>query len=150
MAEAMGQGWHGLSAERHMRSVVQPPLRIMCSPSRQQKQTICDAKPLQCPQPFCNEWISCAGELHQPRVRALPHSFYTALVSRFATHLQENYTNYDKGVLAEILEPIMGKGLIPAGTSGAMLPPARCGRRRGWGWESALARAGGCGCHPSE
>lgn len=28
---------------------------------------------------------------------------------------QENYTNYDKGVLAEILEPIMGKGLIPAG-----------------------------------
>ncbi len=27
---------------------------------------------------------------------------------------QENYTNYDKGVLAEILEPIMGKGLIPA------------------------------------
>lgn len=31
------------------------------------------------------------------------------------TTLQENYTNYDKGVLAEILEPIMGKGLIPAG-----------------------------------
>ncbi|KAL4440213.1 hypothetical protein ABPG75_003214 [Micractinium tetrahymenae] len=28
--------------------------------------------------------------------------------------LKENYTNYDKGVLAEILEPIMGKGLIPA------------------------------------
>jgi hypothetical protein len=28
--------------------------------------------------------------------------------------LQENHTNYDKGVLAEILEPIMGKGLIPA------------------------------------
>ncbi|PRW39133.1 cytochrome P450 chloroplastic isoform C [Chlorella sorokiniana] len=28
--------------------------------------------------------------------------------------LRENYTNYDKGVLAEILEPIMGKGLIPA------------------------------------
>ena len=28
--------------------------------------------------------------------------------------LQENYLNYDKGVLAEILEPIMGKGLIPA------------------------------------
>lgn len=28
--------------------------------------------------------------------------------------LQENYENYDKGVLAEILEPIMGKGLIPA------------------------------------
>lgn len=29
------------------------------------------------------------------------------------TH-QENAFNYDKGVLAEILEPIMGKGLIPA------------------------------------
>lgn len=28
--------------------------------------------------------------------------------------LKENYLNYDKGVLAEILEPIMGKGLIPA------------------------------------
>lgn len=27
---------------------------------------------------------------------------------------QENAFNYDKGVLAEILEPIMGKGLIPA------------------------------------
>lgn len=28
--------------------------------------------------------------------------------------LKENAFNYDKGVLAEILEPIMGKGLIPA------------------------------------
>lgn len=28
--------------------------------------------------------------------------------------IQENAFNYDKGVLAEILEPIMGKGLIPA------------------------------------
>ncbi|KAK9834172.1 hypothetical protein WJX81_005149 [Elliptochloris bilobata] len=28
--------------------------------------------------------------------------------------LKENAGNYDKGVLAEILEPIMGKGLIPA------------------------------------
>lgn len=28
--------------------------------------------------------------------------------------LQENAFNYDKGVLADILEPIMGKGLIPA------------------------------------
>lgn len=27
---------------------------------------------------------------------------------------QENAYNYDKGVLADILEPIMGKGLIPA------------------------------------
>ena len=27
---------------------------------------------------------------------------------------QDNASNYDKGVLAEILEPIMGKGLIPA------------------------------------
>eukprot|EP00878_Enallax_costatus_P019732 GHUV01020825.1.p1 GENE.GHUV01020825.1~~GHUV01020825.1.p1 ORF type:complete len:523 (+),score=156.16 GHUV01020825.1:102-1670(+) len=31
-----------------------------------------------------------------------------------AAILQENAFNYDKGVLAEILEPIMGKGLIPA------------------------------------
>jgi len=28
--------------------------------------------------------------------------------------LKDNASNYDKGVLAEILEPIMGKGLIPA------------------------------------
>lgn len=28
--------------------------------------------------------------------------------------MQENAFNFDKGVLAEILEPIMGKGLIPA------------------------------------
>lgn len=28
--------------------------------------------------------------------------------------VQDNAFNYDKGVLAEILEPIMGKGLIPA------------------------------------
>ena len=28
--------------------------------------------------------------------------------------LQDNPNNYDKGILAEILEPIMGKGLIPA------------------------------------
>ena len=28
--------------------------------------------------------------------------------------VQENAWNYDKGVLAEILEPIMGTGLIPA------------------------------------
>jgi cytochrome P450 len=32
----------------------------------------------------------------------------------FHHHPQENAFNYDKGVLAEILEPIMGKGLIPA------------------------------------
>lgn len=31
-----------------------------------------------------------------------------------AVYIQENAFNYDKGVLAEILEPIMGKGLIPA------------------------------------
>jgi cytochrome P450 len=28
--------------------------------------------------------------------------------------LKENPLNYDKGILAEILEPVMGKGLIPA------------------------------------
>ena len=40
-------------------------------------------------------------------------------LSSYAFHeaiwwLQDNAWNYDKGVLAEILEPIMGKGLIPA------------------------------------
>ena len=28
--------------------------------------------------------------------------------------LKDNPQNYDKGILAEILEPVMGKGLIPA------------------------------------
>lgn len=37
------------------------------------------------------------------------------VLSCLQCRVQENYTNYDKGVLAEILEPIMGKGLIPAG-----------------------------------
>lgn len=35
----------------------------------------------------------------------------SAVTSR---RVQDNAFNYDKGVLAEILEPIMGKGLIPA------------------------------------
>jgi hypothetical protein len=34
--------------------------------------------------------------------------------TRIPAPQQENAFNYDKGVLAEILEPIMGKGLIPA------------------------------------
>ena len=34
--------------------------------------------------------------------------------SRLEIYAQDNAFNYDKGVLAEILEPIMGKGLIPA------------------------------------
>lgn len=32
----------------------------------------------------------------------------------YCIFMKENAFNYDKGVLAEILEPIMGKGLIPA------------------------------------
>ena len=32
----------------------------------------------------------------------------------YLKNLQDNPLNYDKGILAEILEPIMGKGLIPA------------------------------------
>lgn len=37
------------------------------------------------------------------------HHFFT-----LSSFLQDNPLNYDKGILAEILEPIMGKGLIPA------------------------------------
>lgn len=38
----------------------------------------------------------------------------TKLTIRVSIYIQDNAFNYDKGVLAEILEPIMGKGLIPA------------------------------------
>ncbi|VAI56374.1 unnamed protein product [Triticum turgidum subsp. durum] len=44
-----------------------------------------------------------------------PKSFVVVsdpIVARYI--LRENAFSYDKGVLAEILEPIMGKGLIPA------------------------------------
>ena len=42
------------------------------------------------------------------------HTCWTNLESCALFLLQDNAFNYDKGVLAEILEPIMGKGLIPA------------------------------------
>lgn len=44
-----------------------------------------------------------------------PKSFIVISDPVMARHiLKDNATAYDKGVLAEILEPIMGKGLIPA------------------------------------
>jgi cytochrome P450 family 97 subfamily B polypeptide 3 len=44
-----------------------------------------------------------------------PKAFIVISDPVVARHLlRENAFNYDKGVLAEILEPIMGKGLIPA------------------------------------
>ncbi|XP_006841947.2 cytochrome P450 97B2, chloroplastic isoform X6 [Amborella trichopoda] len=44
-----------------------------------------------------------------------PKSFIVVSDPIVARHiLRENAFNYDKGVLADILEPIMGKGLIPA------------------------------------
>lgn len=45
-----------------------------------------------------------------------PKSFLVISDPVQARHLlRDANTKYDKGVLAEILEPIMGKGLIPAG-----------------------------------
>jgi cytochrome P450 len=44
-----------------------------------------------------------------------PKSFLVVSDPVQARHvLRENNDKYDKGILAEILEPIMGKGLIPA------------------------------------
>ena len=44
-----------------------------------------------------------------------PKSFMVVSDPVMARHiLKENPSNYDKGILAEILEPVMGKGLIPA------------------------------------
>lgn len=44
-----------------------------------------------------------------------PKSFIVISDPIMARHiLRDNAKAYDKGVLAEILEPIMGKGLIPA------------------------------------
>jgi hypothetical protein len=44
-----------------------------------------------------------------------PKSFIIISDPVIAKHiLKENPMNYDKGILAEILEPVMGKGLIPA------------------------------------
>jgi Cytochrome P450 len=44
-----------------------------------------------------------------------PKSFMVVSDPVMAKHiLKENPGNYDKGILAEILEPVMGKGLIPA------------------------------------
>ena len=44
-----------------------------------------------------------------------PKSFMVISDPVMAKHiLKDNPMNYDKGILAEILEPVMGKGLIPA------------------------------------
>ena len=44
-----------------------------------------------------------------------PKSFIVISDPAMVRHiLKDNPTNYDKGILAEILEPVMGKGLIPA------------------------------------
>ncbi len=44
-----------------------------------------------------------------------PKSFIVVSDPAITKHiLRDNSKAYDKGVLAEILEPIMGKGLIPA------------------------------------
>ena len=44
-----------------------------------------------------------------------PKSFIVISDPTIAKHiLRDNAKAYDKGLLAEILEPIMGKGLIPA------------------------------------
>ena len=48
----------------------------------------------------------------QGHPRARPRASRPAAGDRLPA--QDNAFNYDKGVLAEILEPIMGKGLIPA------------------------------------
>ena len=49
-----------------------------------------------------------------PFFLVLLHPLTNGLCAQLLLFLQENAMNYDKGVLAEILEPIMGKGLIPA------------------------------------
>jgi hypothetical protein len=54
---------------------------------------------------------------HILKVRSKPSLFILPVPSSLMVHLknlQDNPLNYDKGILAEILEPIMGKGLIPA------------------------------------
>ena len=63
--------------------------------------------------------VRCPPET--PAFRPLPTTTTTATATaprhrrRQVRHLlRDNAMNYDKGVLAEILEPIMGKGLIPA------------------------------------
>ena len=44
-----------------------------------------------------------------------PKSFIVISDPIMAKHILKDYpNNYDKGILAEILEPVMGKGLIPA------------------------------------
>ena len=67
-------------------------------------------------------WCGALGRVQEPAActhRAIP-TLHSTICPFPLTHtrsrrgLQENAFNYDKGVLAEILEPIMGKGLIPA------------------------------------
>ena len=52
---------------------------------------------------------------HPPPTHNPQQAFIVVSDPVVARHLlRDNALNYDKGVLAEILEPIMGKGLIPA------------------------------------
>lgn len=61
--------------------------------------------------------VSCLAEQFGPAYKLCfgPKSFIVISDPVMIRHiLKENAKAYDKGVLAEILEPIMGKGLIPA------------------------------------
>ncbi|RWR88522.1 Cytochrome P450 [Cinnamomum micranthum f. kanehirae] len=59
------------------------------------------------------DWFLEHGSVY--RLAFGPKSFVVVSDPIVARHiLRENMYSYDKGVLAEILEPIMGKGLIPA------------------------------------
>lgn len=81
------------------------------------------------------------------KVCLLPKAFLIVSDPSVVKHIMaENPTNYDKGILAEILEPIMGKGLIPADLSTArerrrVISPAFHAR-----WLARMARLiTGCG-----
>ncbi|XP_009143632.2 cytochrome P450 97B3, chloroplastic [Brassica rapa] len=47
-------------------------------------------------------------------LRLVQRHLLSSLILLLRHVLRENAFSYDKGVLAEILEPVMGKGLIPA------------------------------------
>eukprot|EP00210_Caulerpa_lentillifera_P000713 g690.t1 len=79
---------------------------------------VCDAdisevmsgKPLFC---FLYDWFIKLGGVW--KLEFGPKAFLVVSDPVCARYiLKENMMNYDKGLLAEILEPIMGKGLIPA------------------------------------
>ncbi|CAD7699155.1 unnamed protein product [Ostreobium quekettii] len=62
---------------------------------------------------FLYDWFVRQGGVY--KLEFGPKAFLVVSDPVVVRHIiKENYDNYDKGVLAEILEPIMGKGLIPA------------------------------------